>query len=211
MEGIDIDRLVWIEGHTESDRLHAYFNVGYTRQRVRKRMMRKSYIENDFDLLIEAAKRLCETQFDEDSDSDASTDDGHAPLGVEVDTAISFSDGSAYEGKDEEVRLVGAAAARFFWEVRPGEPGRSDSELQRDAVQSGGLPPWMQTNSGTGELEGTIVSICMHIDQEKRNEEGRAPVKTIHFVDYKSMVDVAWRPRLDEPRALAKLANRPQW
>ena len=44
MEGIDIDRLVWIEGHTESDGLPAYFNVGYTTQRVRKRMMRKSDI-----------------------------------------------------------------------------------------------------------------------------------------------------------------------
>ena len=90
MEGIDIDRLVWIEGHTESDGLHAYFSVGYTGQRMRKRMVRKSGIENDFDLLIEAAKRLCETQFDEDSDSDASKDDGYVPLGVEVDTAISF-------------------------------------------------------------------------------------------------------------------------
>jgi hypothetical protein len=36
-------------------------------------------------------------------------------------------------------------------------------------------------------------------------------VKSIHFVDYKSIVDMARRPRLDEPRALAKLANRPQW
>ena len=142
MEGIDIDRLVWIEGHTESDGLHAYFSVGYTGQRMRKRMVRKSGIENDFDLLIEAAKRLCETQFDEDSDSDASTDDGYVPPGVEVDTAISFSDGSAYEGKGEEVRLVGAAAARFFWDVRLGEPGRSDSELQRDAIQNAGLPTW---------------------------------------------------------------------
>ena len=52
MEGIDIERLVWIEGHTESDGLHAYSNVGYTGQRVRKRMMRKSDIENDFDLLM---------------------------------------------------------------------------------------------------------------------------------------------------------------
>ena len=128
--------------------------------------MRKSDIENDFDLLIEAAKRLCETQFDEDSDSDASTDDGYVPLGVEVDTAVSFSDGSAYEGKGEEVRLVGAAAARFFWDERPGEPGRSDSELQRDAVQNGGLPPWMQANSGTGELEGTIMAIRMHIGEQ---------------------------------------------
>jgi hypothetical protein len=138
--------------------VHAYFNVGYTGQRSIKRKMRKSDIENDFDLLIEAAKRLCETQFDEDSDSDASTDDGYVPPGVEVDTAISFSDGSAYERKGEEVRLVGAAAVRFFLDVRLGEPGRSDSELHRNAIQNGGLPPWMQANSGTGELEGTIMA-----------------------------------------------------
>jgi len=153
MEGIDIDRLAWIVGHTESDGLHAFFNVGYTGQRMRKRMMRKSDIDNAFDLLIKAAKRLCETQFYEDSDSDASTDDGYVPPGVEVDRAISVSDGSAYEGKGEEVRLVGAAAARFFWDVRPGEPGRSDSELQRDAVQNVGLPPWMQANRALAELE----------------------------------------------------------
>jgi len=56
------------------------------------------------------------------------------------------------------------------------------------------------------------MSIRMHIeDQEKRKEEGRTPGKTIHFVDYKSIVDMARRPRLDEPRAMAKLANRPQW
>jgi len=56
------------------------------------------------------------------------------------------------------------------------------------------------------------MSIRMHIeDQEKRKEERRAPVKTIHFVDYMSIVDMARRPGLYEPRSLAKMANRPQW
>jgi hypothetical protein len=77
-------------------------------------MMRKSDTENDFDLLIEAAKRLCKTQYDEDSDSNASTDDGYGPPGVEVSTAIRVLDGSAYEGEGEEVRLLGAAAARVL-------------------------------------------------------------------------------------------------
>ena len=36
------------------------------------------------------------------------------------------------------------------------------------------------------------------------------PVKTIHFLDYKSIVDMARMPRLYEPRALARLADRPQ-
>jgi hypothetical protein len=64
----------------------------------------------------------------------------HHSIDVEVDTAITFSNGSAYEGKGEEVRLVGAAAARFSWNVRLEKFEQSDSELQRDAIQNGGLP-----------------------------------------------------------------------
>jgi hypothetical protein len=135
-------------------------------------------------LLIEAAKCLCETQFDEDRDSNASTDDGYVPPGVEVDMAMS-PDGSAYEGKGEEVRLVGAAAVRLLWDVRLGATGRFDSMLHRDAIQNGGLPPWTRASSGTGELEGTITAIRMHIeDQGNRKEEGCAPVKSTHFVDH---------------------------
>ena len=68
------------------------------------------------------------------------------------------------------------------------------------------------TGAARGRAVPTTATIRMHIeDQEKRKEEGRALVKTIHFVDYKSIVDMARRPRLDEPRVLAKLANRPQW
>jgi hypothetical protein len=47
------------------------------------------------------------------------------------------------------------------------QDGLTTTELKRDAVQNGGLPPWLQANSETGEIEGTIVSIRMHIEDQE--------------------------------------------
>ena len=197
VKGIDIQRLVWFQGHTEEGGKRARFQLNN---------------DGDKDALVERAKSIALDMCDDgvsDGYSDASTEDSYCPPGVEEGHAVSFSDGSAYEGMGSGPRLVGSSSIRYSWDS---SEGKVKSVTNRESLFNGGLPAYMQSNSGTGEIWGTILALRMHIsEREERELEGLPPQHTTHFVDYETLVKMARHSREDDPRRLAKLANRPYW